>query len=300
MPSRPKSNASRGNLPPIAIYGAGRFGRALCGALRHAGVRVAALGIREGAKATKEQKSLRTPIRQGAPEFLGTLEAGTLVFICVQDRNIYKAATELAACEGAKLHRYVHACATKGPLALEALQQIGAQIGAFHLLQSFGPSRYAWQRVAGSYAAIEAIGKLKRELWAVARVAGATPFEIRGNQRAAYHAAAVLSSNAITTLLDTGERILKNAGFEKALAGKMLLPLTRGALENVNLLGAEQALTGPVVRGDAETVKAHLIALTRQDRELYRTMMSAALELALRSKRLAETDAKALRAVLAE
>ncbi len=298
MPSRPKSSASRVSFS-VAIFGAGRFGRALCGALKHAHARVVALGIREGAKPTKEQKSLRTPLREGAADFLATLEEPTLVFVCVQDRNIYKAATELAACEGARQHRYVHPCATKGPLALEALQQIGAQIGAFHLLQSFGPSRYAWQRVAGSYAAIEAVGKLKRELWAVARSVGAMPFEIRGNQRAAYHAAAVLSSNAITTLLDTGERILKNAGFEKALAGKMLLPLTRGALENVALLGAEQALTGPVVRGDAETVKSHLIALTRQDRELYRSLMSAALELAIRSKRLTEADAKALRDVLA-
>jgi predicted short-subunit dehydrogenase-like oxidoreductase (DUF2520 family) len=297
MPSRPKSNASRVSFP-LAIFGAGRFGRALCGALRHAGIRVAALGVREGAKPTHEQRSLRTPMRAGAPEFLATLAESTLVFVCVQDRNIYKAATELAACPGARQHRYVHPCATKGPLALEALQQIGAQIGAFHLLQSFGPSRYAWQRVAGSYAAVEAVGKLKRELWAVARIVGALPFEIRGNQRAAYHAAAVLSSNAITTLLDTGERILKNAGFEKALAGKMLLPLTRGAIENVALLGAEQALTGPVVRGDAETVKSHLIALTRQDRELYRSLMSAALELAIRSKRLTEADAKALREVL--
>ncbi|CAG0978890.1 hypothetical protein PLCT2_01786 [Planctomycetaceae bacterium] len=286
-------------IPPIAIYGAGRFGRALCGALRHVGVRVVALGIREGAKASKEQKSLRTPIREGAREFLAELEDRTLVFVCVQDRNIYKAATEIAACEGAKLHRYVHPCATKGPLALEALQQIGSQIGALHLLQSFGPSRYAWQRVAGSFAAIEAVGKLKRELWTVARAIGAMPIEIRGNQRAAYHAAAVLSSNAIVTLLDAGERILKNAGFDESLASKMLLPLSRGSLENVALLGAEQALTGPVVRGDAETVKAHLIALTRQDRELYRTLMSSALELAIRSKRLTEADAKALRQVLA-
>lgn len=299
MPSLRKSSASHVSFP-IAIFGAGRFGRALCGALKHAHARVAALGIRAGANRSKEQKAMHAPIRAGAEDFLGALHERTLVFVCVQDRNIYKAATELAACPGAKMHRYVHACATKGPLALEALSEIGAQIGAFHLLQSFGPSRYAWQRIAGSYAAIEAVGKLKRELWAVARSVGAVPFEIRGNQRAAYHAAAVLSSNAITTLLDTGERILKNAGFEKALAGKMLLPLTRGALENVGLLGAEQALTGPVVRGDAETVKAHLIALTRQDRELYRTMMSAALELALRSKRLAEGDALGLREVLAE
>lgn len=286
-------------VPPIAIYGAGRFGRALCGALKHAHVRVVALGIREGAKPGKEQKALRAPIRAGAQEFLSALHERTLVFICVQDRNIYKAATELAACDGAKLHRYAHPCATKGPLALEALQQIGAQIGAFHLLQSFGPSIFAWQRIAGSFAAIEAVGKLKRELWAVAKAVNALPFEIRGSQRAAYHAAAVLSSNAIVTLLDAGERILKNAGFERALAGKMLLPLTRGSLENVTLLGSEQALTGPVVRGDAETVKSHLIALTRQDRELYRTMMQAALELAIRSGRLKESDAKALREVLA-
>lgn len=298
MPSHPRSNASPVSFP-VAIFGAGRFGRALCGALKHAHARVVALGIREGAKPSKEQKGLRAPIRAGAAEFLSALHERTLVFVCVQDRNIYKAATELAACEGAKLHRYVHPCATKGPLALEALQQIGAQIGAFHLLQSFGPSRYAWQRIAGSFAAIEAVGKLKRELWAVAKAVGALPFEIRGSQRAAYHAAAVLSSNAIVTLLDAGERILKNAGFERALAGKMLLPLTRGSLENVALLGSEQALTGPVVRGDAETVKSHLIALTRQDRELYRSLMQAALELAIRSGRLREADAKALREVLA-
>jgi predicted short-subunit dehydrogenase-like oxidoreductase (DUF2520 family) len=297
MPSRPKSNASRVSFP-IAIFGAGRFGRALCGALRHAHDRVVALGIREGAKPTKEQKNVRAPVHAGAPEFLAALKEPTLVFVCVQDRNIYSAATELAQCPGAKRHRYVHSCATKGPLALEALSEIGAQIGAFHLLQSFGPSPFAWQRIAGCHAAIEAVGKLKRELWQVARAIGATPFEIRGSQRAAYHAAAVLASNALVTLLDAGERILSNAKFEKALAAKMLLPLVRGSLENVALLGTEQALTGPVVRGDAETVKAHMIALTRQDRRLYRALMSAALELAIRSKRLTESDAKALKEVL--
>jgi predicted short-subunit dehydrogenase-like oxidoreductase (DUF2520 family) len=267
--------------------------------LRHAGVRVAALGIREGAKPTKEQKSLRTPIREGAREFLAELEDRTLVFVCVQDRNIYKAATELAACAEAARHRFVHPCATKGPLALDVLKQVGAQIGAMHLLQSFGPSPFAWQRIAGSFAAIEATGKLKRELWQVARAVGALPFEIRGNQRAAYHAAAVLASNALVTLLDAGERILKSAKFDSAPAATMLLPLVRGSLENVAALGAEQALTGPVVRGDAETVKAHLIALTRQDRELYRALMSAALELAIRSNRLTEADARALKEVLA-
>ncbi len=109
----------------------------------------------------------------------------------------------------------------------------------------------------------------------------------------------MLASNAPVTLLDAGERILSSAGFEKGLAAKMLLPLTRGSLENVTLLGAQQALTGPVVRGDAETVNAHLIALTRQDRELYRALMQAALELAIRSGRLAEKDATELRKLLA-
>lgn len=297
MPSRRKSNASPVSFP-VAVFGAGRFGRALCGALRHANVRVCALGIREGAHPTREQKALRVPLRAGAAKFLAALKSPTLVFVCVQDRNIYKAAAELAACPASRRHRFVHACATKGPLALEELKQVGATTGAFHLLQSFGPSPFAWQRIAGCFAAIEAVGRLKRELWQLARAVGATPFEIRGSQRAAYHAAAVLASNALVTLLDAGERILSNAKFEKALAAKMLLPLVRGSLENVALLGTEQALTGPVVRGDAETVKAHMIALTRQDRELYRTMMQAALELAIRSGRLQEADAKALRCVL--
>lgn len=297
MPSRRKSSASPVSFP-VAVFGAGRFGRALCGALKHAHVRVCALGIREGAHPTREQNALRVLVRAGTVDFLAALKQPTLVFVCVQDRNIYKAAAELAACPAAKRHRFVHACATKGPLALEELKQVGAHIGAFHLLQSFGPSPFAWQRIAGCFAAIEATGKLKRELWQLARTIGATPFEIRGSQRAAYHAAAVLASNALVTLLDVGARILKDAKFDGALASKMLLPLVRGSLENVAALGTEQALTGPVVRGDAETVKSHLIALTRQDRELYRMMMHAALELAIRSGRLRESDAKALCALL--
>jgi predicted short-subunit dehydrogenase-like oxidoreductase (DUF2520 family) len=300
MSSRRKSSGSPADLPACAIFGAGRFGRALYGALAHAGARPGALGVRAGAAPTREQRTLRANIRLGAGDFLEALKPGTLVFVCVQDRNLYHAAEELAAAPGAGRHSYCHPCATKGPHALEALSRVGAQVGAFHLLQSFGPTPFAWQRIEGCFCAIEASGRLKRELWALARAIRAHPFEIRGSQRAAYHAAAVLASNALVTLLDAGERILRHARFANALARRMLAPLVRGALESVSLLGPEQALTGPVVRGDAETVKAHLLALTRQEGELYRALMRATLDLAMRSGRLKPENAEALHALLHE
>lgn len=280
------------------MFGAGRFGRALARALKHAGVPVMALGIRQGARPSALQRAVGVKLASGAAGFVRALPAPTLVFICVQDRNVAQAAAELASVPSAPIHRFAHSCATLGPSALDPLAQQGARVGTFHLLQSFGPSPFAWQRVAGSFCAIEASGGLRRELFERARALGARPFDIRGPQRAAYHAAAVLASNALYTLLDAGERVLLGAGFARRAAAEMLVPLMQGSLANALALGAAEALTGPVVRGDTETVSRHLTALLGRERELYRVLMQATLELALRTGRLSQSHAAPLEKLL--
>lgn len=285
-------------MPACAVVGAGRFGRALCAALVHAGFPVKALCIKAGTQATSAQKSLRVPIRSGFAGFLSILKTPTLVFICVQDRQVGQVALELARIPGCSVHRYAHSCAVRGRLELQPLSEAGAQTGTFHLLQSFGPTREAWQKIAGSWCAIEAEGGFKRELFACGRKLLAQPFEISEIQRAAYHAAAVLASNAVVTLLDTGRRILESSGFEPRAAAGMLLPLARATLENTATLGPAQALTGPVVRGDSATVRLHLSTLTGQERALYLTLMRATLDLSRRSGRLDERCANEMQKLL--
>ncbi|MBA3258849.1 MAG: DUF2520 domain-containing protein, partial [Gemmatimonadales bacterium] len=72
------------------------------------------------------------------------------------------------------------------------------------------------------------------------------------------------------------------AGVPAEVAGRLYLPLIRGAAGNLEL-GPAAALTGPVRRGDVRTVEAHLAALESEDRELYRLLGLAALRLARQS-----------------
>jgi predicted short-subunit dehydrogenase-like oxidoreductase (DUF2520 family) len=79
---------------------------------------------------------------------------------------------------------------------------------------------------------------------------GLRPTEVADEDRVAYHAAAAIAANFATTLLGAAERLAATAGVERAL----LVPLVTAAVENWARLGAEAALTGPIVRGDEETV----------------------------------------------
>ncbi|MGH9558161.1 MAG: DUF2520 domain-containing protein, partial [Bryobacteraceae bacterium] len=100
-----------------------------------------------------------------------------------------------------------------------------------------------------------------------------------------YHAAAVMASNYIAAVLDSAEQLMLLAGVPKANALRALAPLARASLENVLHCGAVEALTGPVVRGDAATVSENTAALQRADpsiAELYKAAGLHALDMARR------------------
>jgi len=82
------------------------------------------------------------------------------------------------------------------------------------------------------------------------------------------------------TLAGVAQRLFVGAGLTDDAARKALAALMAGALENVRAGGPQAALTGPVARGDVETIRRHLDVLRGADAELYRTLSRAALELA--------------------
>ena len=105
---------------------------------------------------------------------------------------------------------------------------------------------------------------------------GLHPFPIAEADRAAYHAAAVVASNHLVALLGQVERLAEAAGAPFAA----FAPLVRASVENAFLLGAADALTGPVSRGDLGTVERHLGALDPAERDAYRSMAREAARLA--------------------
>ena len=244
---------------PISIIGAGRMGRGLAIALERTGAEVALL------------------TRSRRPE--ETRHAG-LVLLAVPDDTILSLAAELAK-EGAVSARQVvlHLSGLLDRRALEPLTATGAGLGSFHPLQAIAEPSAAPELLAGSFAGLEGDGlALAAGEWLAATL-GMRPVRLTPGAKPAYHAGAVVASNYAVVLADMAERLARQAGLFAVDAAAMYLPLMQGTVANLTG-GSIAALTGPIRRGDAATVRAHLAALAPADRELYRQLGLAALRLA--------------------
>jgi len=215
-----------------------------------------------------------------------------VVFLTVPDDAVPVVAASLAAL-GVSVPTNVAFVHASGALELGVLAPLGRlhAVGSFHPLRSFpepGPPEAFRGIVIGVDASSESLRRLLNRL---ARDLGATPKRVDDAQRAVYHAAAVFASNYIVALLAEAARLLEQAGWTEREAIQGLVPLAEGAVANVGKRGPIVALTGPIRRGDAETVKRHLRALAEVDAQasrskrgrksdLYRMLGQVALEIA--------------------
>ncbi len=211
------------------VVGRGRMGEALVSALDAAGVPV------------------RGPLGRGADA-----DGAALVLLCVPDREVADAA---AALHAGPLVGHVSASA---PLELLAPHE---RFMLHPLLSVVG----AGARFTGATCAIDgntprAIGTAR----ALAERLEMRPAVVRSEDRALYHAAASAASNYLVTLEGMAERLAKHVGIGR----EALVPLVRATVENWAELGAQRALTGPIVRGDEETVQRQRDAVAKTDAAL--------------------------------
>jgi predicted short-subunit dehydrogenase-like oxidoreductase (DUF2520 family) len=189
-----------------------------------------------------------------------------LVLLCVPDRAIAEVA---AAVEPGPWIAH-----TSGATPLAALDPHERRFG-LHPLQTFTRERGA-EQLDGAYAAVTAETDKAREVgfW-LARELGLEPFALDDSERALYHAGAVVASNFLVTLHRAATELAEAAGAPP----EALVPLMRRVIEN------DFELTGPIERGDWETVEAHMAAIRerRPDLEpLYRALADATAEVAAR------------------
>jgi predicted short-subunit dehydrogenase-like oxidoreductase (DUF2520 family) len=220
----------------VGIVGPGRVGTALARALRDAGV------------------SVEGPLGRG-----GRPTGCDAILLCVPDGEIGAAAEVVTAAAPLVGH-------TSGATRLSALAPAGVDAFGLHPLQTVAHPDVRFEgagaAVAGSSPDALAFAT------ALAGRLGMTPFEIDDAGRAAYHAAASIASNFLVTLQAAAETIAAGAGLEPAEARALLAPLVRQTVENIAELGPEAALTGPVARGDDDTVAAQRAAVEEAAPEL--------------------------------
>jgi predicted short-subunit dehydrogenase-like oxidoreductase (DUF2520 family) len=176
-------------------------------------------------------------------------ENGELVLLCVPDRAISEVAQEL---EPGPWIAHV-----SGATPLSALDPHERRF-SIHPLQTFTRARGA-EQLDGAWAAVTAESDEGRErgFW-LARVLGLQPFELADDARPLYHAGAAVASNYLVTLHEVAAELFHAAGAPP----EALVPLMRRTIDN----GFE--LTGPIERGDWETVEAHRRAIRAAKPEL--------------------------------
>jgi predicted short-subunit dehydrogenase-like oxidoreductase (DUF2520 family) len=278
--------------PVIGFIGAGRTAFALSLALSDAGYEVSAVSSR--APTSSAELALRLPNCAAFEDPQGVIDAAGLVFITTPDDAIgsvvhdlrWRAGTAVVHCSGA-LSRDVLATAAAN----------GVETGCLHPLQTFA-SRDTSPDLHGTYFAIEAEAPLEATLRDIVEALGGVPIMLRAEDRALYHASAVLASNYVVTLLKLATDLWLRFGYDRATALQALLPLLRGAVDNIETLGLPAALTGPVARGDVEVVRRHIEALADGAPEVldaYRVLGIETLPVALAKGGLDDTEAMALR-----
>lgn len=276
--------------PRIGIVGAGAVGSTLAVAFDRAGWPVAAVASRDAGRRERFRRLVPSAVAVGSEAAIA--DEVDLIFVTVPDDAIASVAARLRLYAGQAV---VHTSGALGSEVLGPAVAAGATAGSFHPLVAFAEREAALAALAGATIALEGDEDLLALLAQLATDIGSQPVRLPPAGKPAYHAAAVLAAGGLVGLLDGIAEVARGAGLDEAGALAIYGPLLRQSLDNAERIGIRAALTGPFVRGDVDTVAAHLDALERLAPgalELY--VAVARRELALARDRGALDDAAAV------
>ncbi len=243
----------------IAVIGAGRVGQTLARALRRRGYHI-------GQVVAASRRSTEAAARfigggQARVQADAGAAAADILLIATQDRVIGEAAHRLAHLEVDWRRKAVlHTSGSLSSRDLGVLQEQGAAVGSLHPLYPFSEPVKAFPR--GVFFGVEGDRRAVKEAEAIVRTLGGRALRVRAEEKPLYHAAAALVAGHLMTLVDLGARMFVRAGVPALEAREALLPLALATLESYAEQGP-RAWTGPLRRGDAETVWHHLVALKK-------------------------------------
>ncbi len=273
------------------IIGPGRMGLSLGSVLASAGAgTILLLGRRERAP---DHPLLESPAVSYANGLAGPPPAGTCLLLAVPDGAIAPLAAKVArlgppgsGCV-ALHHSGARAAAVLAPLA-----ELGYATGSLHPLQTVADPLQGAERLRDAFFTYEGDVAARAAAALIVESAGGRMLEVHAEDKARYHAACVFASNYVVACVAVATRLLAEAvDVSRAEAAQALQPLWHGALANLERPGLPRALTGPVARGDLETLNGHLKSLDGGTRELYGRLALEALELSREQGLEAETAA---------
>jgi predicted short-subunit dehydrogenase-like oxidoreductase (DUF2520 family) len=267
--------------PRVAIVGAGTLGTALARALQRAGYVIDVVIARARGESLKKAQRLAKQVGARASTDLSAVRA-ELIWFCVPDAAIARAARSLAEKAEWKGRVALHSSGALTSDELAALRSRGAEVASVHPLMTFvrGSGASLAGVLAGVPFALEGDPAAVRVARRVVQDVGGQAYSIRKKDKAAYHAWGTFASPLFTALLVTTEQVAALAGVNRKAAKQRMIPILLQTLANYAAFGAAGAFSGPLVRGDVDTVKRHLRVLrkTPAASEVYAALARAALQ----------------------
>ena len=291
--------------PTVAVVGAGRLGTALALALTSCGYDLRAVVARRLAHARRAAALLKKPDALALSSAqLERLPQTQLLFIATPDDEVAGTAARLAALSSPNEGQRVvfHTSGALSSEVLAPLRERGFQTGSMHPLASVSEPLSGAERLRGAFFCVEGGRAAAAAARRVVRDLGGQSFTVSAENKALYHAAAVMTSGHAVALFDTAARLLARCGLSEKRAREVLLPLLRGTLENLSERTPARALTGTFARADVETVRKHVAALLRDGDGsaliLYALLGDLSLKLAARRGDADASDLKEIARVL--
>jgi len=181
-----------------------------------------------------------------------------VICITTNDDSIKSVCDEIAINDGFKKGSMVgHMSGALSSVILESAKKQNCSIFSLHPLQAFASIEKAVLDLENTVFSIEGDERIK-EITKILDICGNKYFIVDSKDKTLYHIAACIVSNYTVTLMDFGLAIFETIGIDKEKGFRALLPLINGSLENINKYGTAAALTGPIARGDINTITKHI------------------------------------------
>jgi predicted short-subunit dehydrogenase-like oxidoreductase (DUF2520 family) len=261
----------------IMLVGAGNLAQALAPALKQAGYRIEAVVGRAGRESQRRARALAKKVGARWYQLDQMQPASDVIWLLHTDDALAGTARALAKRPGWKGRIVLHSSGALSSDVLAPVKRAGAYIGSLHPMMTFVPDTAP--DMSKVPFAVEGDPKAVAAARQIANKLGAEVFPIRKSRKVLYHALGSFSSPLIVATLVTAERVGRAAGLSLPQTRKAMAGILQQTLKNYLERGPAAAFSGPIKRGDLETVRRHLRELKRvpDARDVYSALVKSAL-----------------------
>ena len=242
----------------IGIIGAGKIAYSLVNALKSSGLNVDLIISKK--KSSAKSLTLKFKIKNYSDDLHSIQNNNQIIFLTVPDSQIKKAAVSISKLNlDFKNILFVHLSGVEDISVLSDLKKMKSLTGSLHIMQSFPSEKIV--DIKKCFAAVESSSiSAEKIIMKIAKRIGLNSFRINSKDKVFYHLAGVYASNFIIANLFHAEQFFKLIK-TKFQSFDLLEPIITSTLKNAKELGVQEAISGPVERGDLKTIKKHIKAL---------------------------------------